>query len=127
MARDHGFATYDGVVSRPYDAPNRVDLVVEVGDGTRIPFVTEQLLAKLFETLDPDAPFIIIERADQDYIQVYVDPDEPVLVEYRAGGPDSHFQGHTDDRQLAQRVLWGWATGTSGWHDLLTWEQVDLD
>lgn len=126
-ARDHDLAVYDPQLLRLYDPRDRIDLDVQVGGDTLIPFVTERLISELFGTLDPEEPFIIFARADEVYMQVYVDAGEPVVVEYRDGGEDRHFHAETEDSQLAQRVIWAWATNSSDWRDHLEWERMDFD
>ena len=32
----------------------------------------------------------------------------------------------TSDRQLAQRILWNWATQTPGWENCLSWRRVEI-
>ncbi|WP_396912763.1 hypothetical protein [Mycolicibacterium sp.] len=49
-----------------------------------------------------------------------------VEVEHRRGGPDHHYGTATADRQLAQRVLWGWATGSTDWESALHWAPMDF-
>jgi len=126
-ARDHDLAVYDPQLARLYDPRDRIDLDVQVGGNTSIPFVTERLISELFGTLDPEEPFIIFARADEVYMQVYVDAGEPVVVEYRDGGEDRHFHAETEDSELAQRVIWGWVTNSSGWRGHLEWERMDFD
>ena len=49
-----------------------------------------------------------------------------VVIEHRRGGPDQHFSATTSDRQLAQRILWNWATQTPGWEKCLSWQRVEI-
>ena len=49
-----------------------------------------------------------------------------VVIEHRRGGPDQHFQATTSDRQLAQRILWNWATQTPDWEACLSWQRVEI-
>ncbi|WP_131811383.1 hypothetical protein [Mycolicibacterium monacense] len=126
-ARDHDLAVYDPQLLRLYDPRDRIDLDAQVGGDTLIPFVTERLIPELFGTLDPEEPFIIFARADEVYMQVYVEAGEPVVVEYRDGGEDRHFHAETEDSQLVQRVIWDWATNRSDWRDHLEWERMDFD
>ncbi len=78
----------------------------------------------------------IIERRDHHYIQSRFTPDEYIQsrftpgelveVEHRRGGPDHHYGAVTADRQLAQRVLWSWATGSTDWESALQWAPMDF-
>ena len=52
--------------------------------------------------------------------------DEQVEVEHRRGGPDRHYQEVTPDRQLAHKVLWGWATESADWESMLQWGPMDF-
>jgi len=91
-----------------------------------VPYLSPGLLTELFDHPHPADPWLVIEHREQHFIQSFFPPDGQVEVEYRRGGPDQHYRAHTEDRQLAQRVLWQWATGTTEWESALRWEPVDF-
>jgi len=74
----------------------------------------------------PSGPWLIIERAEQEYIQSWFDTGEPVLVEYRDGGPERHFAATTTHRTQPQKVLWKWTINQQGWSDTLTWQPIEV-
>ncbi|CDP83950.1 MULTISPECIES: hypothetical protein [Mycolicibacterium] len=127
LARDHGLGLYDPQRDRLYDPRGHIQgLTVTLGDGWDVPYLSPALLSDLFDHPHPEYPWVIIERADQCYIQSKFPPDEHVEVEYRRGGPDRHYQAVTADRQLAQKVLWGWAIESADWDSMLQWEPMDF-
>jgi predicted dehydrogenase len=126
LTRDHGLLLFDPQQSRLYDPRGHIDVDVELGDGTRIPYVSPALLASLLERPDAKWPWLIIERAPEEYIQSRFDAGEPVVVEYRDGGPDRHFGTTTTDRNVVHKVLWEWVIQQPGWGDRLTWQRIEL-
>ena len=56
MTRDFGFALYDPQRLRLYDPRDHIDIDVELGDGTQVPYLSERLLAGLFDHPDPRWP-----------------------------------------------------------------------
>jgi hypothetical protein len=125
MTRDFGFALYDPQKCRVYDPRDHVEVDVELGDGTQVPYLSERLLTALFDRPDPRWPWLIVQRAEQHYIQSKFATGEDVVIEHRRGGPQQHFRAMTSDRPLAQRVLWEWTTHAAGWEDHLSWRHVD--
>lgn len=113
LTRDHGFGLYDPQIGRLYDPRGHIRITTQLGDGHDVPYLSPGLLAELFDHPHPENPWVIIERRDHHYIQSRFTPGEMVEVEHRRGGPDHHYGAATADRQLAQRVLWGWATGST--------------
>ncbi len=53
MTRDFGFALYDPQRLRLYDPRDHIDIDVELGDGTQVPYLSERLLAGLFDSPRP--------------------------------------------------------------------------
>ncbi|WP_051366709.1 hypothetical protein [Hamadaea tsunoensis] len=84
-------------------------------------------LASLVRDLDEANRFLILERHDgpslwQFYMQIYRNDDGSYAVEYRAGGPDSHFRAGVPTAERAAQVLTAWAADEPGWRDLLPWQ-----
>ena len=51
---------------------------------------------------------IVVERAENTYIQSLYKRGEDCQVEYRGGRPDHHFQTLTADRSLVPRLINAW-------------------
>lgn len=129
LAKDHDLAVHDIEIDRLYDPTGCVEVDVLL-PGVRIPFLTRALLADLVlhpEWPDPEAPYFIIDRADQDYIQGWLGDDGMYQLEYREDGPESHFMVHTDDAELVIRTMWAWATRDDSWRTAVDWMFVDLE
>lgn len=129
LAKDHDLAVRDIEIDRLYDPTGCVEVDVLL-PGVRIPFLTRELLADLVlhpEWPDPEAPYFIVEWADQDYIQVWLDDDGVYQLEYREDGPESHFVVHTDDAELVIRTMWAWAIRDDSWRTAVDWMFVDVE
>lgn len=127
LAKDHGLAVYDVDLDRLYDPTGCVDLDVLL-PGVRIPFLTRELLADLVfhpQWPDPEAAYLIVERADQDFIQAWLE-DGTYRFEYREDGPESHFVVYTDDAALVIEVMWAWVIKDDSWRTAVDWEFTDL-
>ncbi|WP_343230761.1 ATP-grasp domain-containing protein [Yinghuangia seranimata] len=79
--------------------------------------------------------FLVVERVDTDppeqfYIQVYLNEDLTLSVEYRDGGADRHFEatlerwGDFAVHDLAAKVLADWTADRPGWRDALPWQPL---
>jgi hypothetical protein len=129
LAKDHDLAVYDIELHRLYDPTGSVDVDVLL-PGVRIPFLTRDLLKELAvhpAWPDPEAPYMIVERSDQDFIQAWLGDDGIYQFEYREGGPESHFVVRTDDANLVVSTMWAWATHDESWRTAVDWMFVDLD
>lgn len=128
LARDHDLAVYDIALSRLYDPAGGIDVEVSL-PGVSLPFLTRDLLADLVlkpAWPDPEAPFVIVDRAAEDFIQVWCG-DEGYRLEYREGGPDFHFMHLTDDPSLVIDVMWAWGVDDSYWRGAVPWRFTDLE
>lgn len=76
---------------------------------------------------DPEASYLIVERADQDYIQAWRGDDGVYQFEYREDVPESHLAVHTDDAELVIGTMWAWATGDESWRTAVDWQFLALD
>lgn len=83
----------------------------------------EAELAQLLDAALADDGFVIVDRPDGGYAQAARVADSWV-VEHRAGGPETHLQGFTDDPQVVLRVLHGFGYGGTGWEQLVDWEPL---
>ena len=128
--KDHGLAVYDMALRRLYDPMDSVAVTVRLGDCVTVPYVTRDLLIDLVERpVFPSSaePFVIVSRTDQDYIQTYRHPDGDYQLEYRDGGPESHFVVHSADARLVADVMWSWVTGDARWQTMVEWMFLDTD
>lgn len=129
LAKDHDLAVYDIELKRLYDPVGAVDVDVLL-PGVRIPFLTRELLVDLVLHPGwpaPEAPYLIVERAEQDFIQAWLGDHGLYQLEYREGGPESHFVVHTDDPELVVCTMWAWATRDESWRTAVDWQFVDLE
>lgn len=129
LAKDHDLAVYDIDLNRLYDPAGGVDVDV-VLPGVRLPFLTRNLLEDLVRRPawpDPEAPYLIVDRAEQDFIQTWLTDEGTYRLEYREGGPESHFVVDTDDAALVVNVMWAWTIQDPGWRTAADWMFVDLD
>lgn len=129
LAKDHDLAVYDIDLNRLYDPAGGVDVDV-VLPGVRLPFLTRKLLEDLVRRPawpDPEAPYLIVDRAEQDFIQTWLTDEGAYRLEYREGGPESHFVVDTDDAALVANVMWAWTIQDPGWRTAVDWMFVDLD
>jgi hypothetical protein len=127
LTRDHGLGLYDPQRDRLYDPRGHIRLRVTLGDGWDVPYLSPGLLRELFNYPHRDSPWLTIHGSDDQYFIQSLSPrDADVAVEHRRGGPDQHYRAFTADRALAQRILWGWATGSDDWESALQWEPMDF-
>ncbi len=129
LAEGHGLAVYDIALNRLYDPTGAVDLEVSL-PGLGLPFLTRELLADLVarpEWPDPQAPYLIVSRAEEDYIQAWLCDDGNYQLEYREGGPESHFMARSVEAGVVVDAMWAWATQDPSWRNEVDWWFVDLD
>lgn len=128
LAYGREIAVYDIKLNRLYDPAGAADVDVSV-PGLRIPFLTRDLLSDLVLRPgwpDPEAPYVIVDRADQDFIQVWCDTGS-YRLEYREGSAEFHYMCAIDDPAAVVEVMWDWVIGGRGWRGALPWEFLDLD
>jgi hypothetical protein len=78
----------------------------------------------------PDNRFLVLERHDrtslwQHYVQVYRNNDGSFDIEFREGGPQSHFRAQAVKPGEAADIVVGWSADESGWREALSWEVWD--
>jgi hypothetical protein len=110
MTKDRGLALVD--LQPPqwqvFDPRGRVEVEVTLGNGTRLPYLTEQIVIDVMANQTWYGNYIVAEREQDTYVQSLYKFGEVIQVEYRAGHPDRHFQTLTDDRSLVPQLISAW-------------------
>lgn len=129
LTKDRFQAVYDRKLHRLYDPTNRVDVDVCL-PGIRLPYLTRDLLGDLVrhpQWPELEAPYLTVDRAEQDFIQAWRHPDGVYQLEYREGGPESHFEARSSDPQAVADLLWWWCTGDPAWRTAVDWLFMELE
>jgi hypothetical protein len=108
MTKDRGLAVVDLPRRQVLDPRGRVDIEVSIANGTRLPYLTEQIVHDVMADQDYYGDHIVVQRAEDTYIQSLYQQGADCQVTYRAGGPDQHFQTLTTDRSLVPRLISAW-------------------
>jgi hypothetical protein len=108
MTKDRGLALVDLQRLQVFDPRGRVDVEVAIANGTRLPYLTEDLVRDVLADQDFYGDYIIVKRAEDNFIQSLYERGEQCQVEYRAGDPHHQFQTLTTDRTLVPRLIWAW-------------------
>lgn len=108
MTKPRGLALVDLQQRQVFDPRGSVDVAVSIANGTKLPHLSEQIVADVMARQSYYGDYLIIERAYDDYAQSLYKHGEPCQVEYRDGSPERHFQTLTIDRDLVPRPLWAW-------------------
>lgn len=114
----------------------RLRVTDEVGETGDDP--TEVQIQRLYAGLNLRCRFLVLERLDgrddgQNYLQIRLNDDLSMVVEYREGGPDSHYRvevplpAERGGEELVIPVLLGWASRREGWRGALTWVRWDVE
>ncbi|GHF77831.1 hypothetical protein [Streptomyces griseosporeus] len=93
---------------------------------------TEEELHDLLSEMNLWHRYVILERCDleprgQHYMQAYLNDDMSYQVEYRAGGPDQHYQTHISTPHELDRpkpvadLMMDWAHDRPGWREAVPW------
>lgn len=128
LAKDRDLAVYDIRLNRLYDPTGGADVEVSL-PGVRLPFLTRDLLADLVfrpDWPDPEAPYVTVDRAAEDFIQVWCD-DGSYRLEYRECGAEFHYMSVTDDPAVVIDVMWAWTIRDDSWRGAVPWEFLDLE
>jgi hypothetical protein len=105
--------------------------VVE-SDGSAWDDPPDNILRDLLRALDPENPFVIVERMDlrppgQNYMQVYFKGDGSYQVEFRDGGAERHYESQVAKPDKMTDVIADYALDRPGWRDSLKWTRCALD
>ena len=128
MTRARQLALVDLQQRQVFDPRGRIDAEVMIANGTKLPYLTEQIVVDVMANQDHYGDYIIVERAENLYVQSLFERGAPCQVEYRAGSADQHYQTLTSDRSMVPRLIWAWLEhGPQA--PLLqnqTWQRLDL-
>jgi hypothetical protein len=114
----------------------RLRVTDEVGEIWDDP--SEVQIQRLFAGLNLRCRFLVLERPDalddgQNYLQIRLNHDLTMVVEYREGGPDSHYRAEVPlpaergGDEVVMPVLLGWASRREGWRGALPWVRWDVE
>jgi len=76
-----------------------------------------------------DGKFLVVQRLPdlpEVYIQVLREAGGEYVLEHRAGGPAWHFQVRLSSVERVVAAMTGWAAGSPGWDDGLTWRSLNF-
>ncbi|MFY7068220.1 hypothetical protein ACOQFV_20375 [Nocardiopsis changdeensis] len=75
--------------------------------------------------LEAGNEFLIVERADDHYVQVlWRHREGRYQLEYRDGGPTEHHRTYTESPEEVVTAMSGWLTGAPAWREPFTWEDI---
>ncbi len=109
-------------------------------DGDSWDDPSEDEIRRRYAWLNLNSPFLVMERLDvppteagEHYLQLGLEDDLGMVVEYREGGPADHYRasvavpGEQGGDEIVIPVLLGWAAGRPGWRDRLAWVRWDVE
>jgi hypothetical protein len=108
MTKERNLAMVDLQQRQVFDPRGCVDAEVMIANGTKLPYLTEQIIVDVMANQDHYGDYVIVERAENVYVQSLFERGAPCQVEHRAGSADQHFQTLTSDRTMVPRLIWAW-------------------
>ncbi len=128
MTRDRQLAMVDLTHRQVFDPRGHVNAEVMIANGTKLPYLTEQIVVDVMTNQDHYGDYIIVETAENVYIQSLYKRGEECQVEYRAGSADQHFQTVTTDRSLVPRLISSWLEHgpTAPLLQAQSWQRLEL-
>lgn len=122
-------AVFDIALSRLYNPRGSVDIEVVLGGDCTLPYLTSQLLDDLVRRPtwpNPDCPFVIVARDEEEYIQTYLQDDAYYDLEYRDGSFEKHYDFYTLDAGLVADVMWHWSIRDTRWRTAVPWARMEF-
>ncbi|MFD0361947.1 hypothetical protein ACFQZZ_10880 [Nocardia sp. GCM10030253] len=126
LATPLNYAIYDPQLAWLIDPAGSVPATVTHGGAGEFPYLTEALAQLWVSELAPPNPYLIVERADQVYMQTYRAESGIFTVEYRDGAPNKHFGTTLSDASAVAALIWEWATDDRTRLQTLPWTRVEL-
>ena len=85
-------------------------------------------IENIFEKLDPEE-FIILDKDEDYYLQLYLHDDGALQIEYRDGSHNEHYE--LDESQLESSdvivMFCKYAADDPAWKDMVKWKKMDMD
>ncbi|MFF5099066.1 MULTISPECIES: hypothetical protein [Actinosynnema] len=126
LARRHGLVCFDPQerqVLHPWVA-------LSLSDGTRVENPDAERIAAALGSLSRSRYYAILERAEQDYVQVgYGESAEggaSYALERRSGSADRHHRCELPDLARVTRAFEAFAAGEDGWEAGFEWYRVEF-
>ncbi len=126
IATPRDYAIYDPQLAWLIDPAGHVPVTVTHGGAGAFPYLTEALVRQWVPELAAPNPYLIVERADHDYIQTYRGKPGEYTVEYRDGGPDRHYGATVEDPATVADLIWAWTTGERDALARVPWTRVEF-
>ncbi|MFE7798270.1 hypothetical protein [Nocardia sp. NPDC057440] len=126
LATPLNYAVYDPQLAWLIDPAGSVPAAVTHGGAGEFPYLTKATAQLWVSELAPPNPYLIVERADQVYMQTYRDESGTFTVEYRDGASNKHFGTTLTDASTVADLIWEWATDDRTRLHTLPWTRVDL-
>ncbi|WP_326754269.1 hypothetical protein OIE73_23185 [Streptomyces hirsutus] len=108
-------------------------------DGVSWEDPSEQQIQRLYAGLNLRRRFLVLERLDvppsesgEHYLQVRLNDDLTVEIEYRDGSAAAHYRAGVDvpsdqgGSEIVEPVLLGWAAERADWRARLPWTRWDV-
>ena len=93
-------------------------------DGRSVLLPTLDRIKAMVETMPRMGGFIVLQRDNPDvYIQTAFS-DGDIVLEYRDGDPQRHFQAYPVSQDEAAQALWEWSSGSAAFHGRHTWQRL---
>lgn len=124
LATPRGYAVYDPQLTWLADPAGHIPATVTHGGAGEFPYLTKELVDLWIPALGEPGPYLIAERADQQYIQTYRHPDGRYSLEYRDGSPERHYATELTDAAAVADLIWDWAREDRTRFDALPWERL---
>ncbi|MEV6772518.1 hypothetical protein AB0N05_28170 [Nocardia sp. NPDC051030] len=126
LATPRGYAVYDPQLFWLIDPAGQVPVAVSHGGAGDFPYLTKELAHKWVPELAAPGPYLIVEKADEIYVQTYRHDDGHYDLEYRDGSADRHFTVSLNDANQVADLIWDWANGDLTRFDALDWQKLSL-
>ncbi|WP_405133896.1 hypothetical protein [Nocardia sp. NBC_01388] len=124
LATPRGYAVYDPQLAWIIDPADSVPVTVSHGGAGEFPYLTSALAHRWVPELSAPGPYLIVESAEQFYIQIYRHEDGRYDVEYRDGSPDRHFTVRIDDPHTVADLIWSWTLDDRSNFGVLDWQRL---
>ena len=108
FTKDHRLALVDLQERQVFDPRDHVNVDVTLANGTKLPYLTEQIVIDVMARQATYGDYLIAARGENTYVQTLYQVGRLCAVEYRAGGPEQHFHMLTKDRALIPRLISAW-------------------